>query len=58
MERDKQKQLERERELQQEKEDKTEKVKFTEKDALEIIKSTVKERQKSRFVSIIFICIG
>lgn len=49
MERDKQKQLEKERE-KQEKVVPVEKVKLSEQDALEIIKSTVKE-QRSKFVS-------
>lgn len=56
MERDKQKQLEKERE-KLEKEDQVEKSKLNEKEALEIIKSTVKEREKSRFVSLIIIYI-
>lgn len=50
MERDKQKQIERERE-KQESETYTEKVKLSEKDAMEIIKSTVKEN-KARYVGV------
>lgn len=50
MERDKQKQIERERE-KQESETCTEKVKLSEKDAMEIIKSTVKEN-KARYVGV------
>lgn len=49
MERDKQKQMERERE-KQESEIQTEKIKLSEKDAMEIIKSTVKEH-KATYVS-------
>lgn len=49
MERDKQKQLEKERE-KQESQVQSEKVKLSEKDAMDIIKSTVKE-QKSKYVS-------
>lgn len=49
MERDKQKQLEKERE-KQENETQSEKIKLSEKDALEIIKSTVRER---KYVSVI-----
>lgn len=52
MERDKQKQIERERE-KQESESYTEKVKLSEKDAMEIIKSTVKEN-KARYVGVLF----
>lgn len=48
MERDKQKQIEKERE-QQEKQQQKEHTKLSEEDALEIIKSTVKE-QRSKFV--------
>ncbi|KAF5303504.1 hypothetical protein FQR65_LT08203 [Abscondita terminalis] len=50
MERDKQKQMERERE-KQEKQEVTEKSVLNEKEALEIIKSTVKERERSKFES-------
>ncbi|KAK4883296.1 hypothetical protein RN001_006615 [Aquatica leii] len=50
MERDKQKQIERERE-QQEKQEVSEKSVLDEKEALEIIKSTVKERERSKFES-------
>lgn len=48
MERDKQKQMEKEREKQEEVP--VEKMKLSEQDALEIIRSTVKE-QRSKFVS-------
>lgn len=51
MERDKQKQLEKERE-KQENEAESDKIKLSEKDALEIIKSTVRE-QRSKYVSVI-----
>ncbi|XP_031332108.1 arginine/serine-rich protein PNISR-like isoform X2 [Photinus pyralis] len=50
MERDKQKQIERER-VKQEKQEINEKSLFNEKEALEIIKSTVKERERSKFDS-------
>ncbi|KAF5280233.1 hypothetical protein FQA39_LY18093 [Lamprigera yunnana] len=50
MERDKQKQLEKERE-KQEKQEVSEKSVLNEKEALEIIKSTVKERERSKFDS-------
>ena len=50
MERDKLKQVDRERE-RQEKEVFEARMKLREKDAMEILKSTVKEQQKSKFVS-------
>lgn len=51
MEREKQKQLDKEREKQAKKEYE-EKLKLSEKEAMDIIKSTVKEQQqKGRFVS-------
>ncbi|KAK5649939.1 hypothetical protein RI129_000968 [Pyrocoelia pectoralis] len=50
MERDKQKQIERER-VKQEKQEVNERSLFNEKEALEIIKSTVKERERSKFDS-------
>lgn len=51
MERDKVRQLEKDRESIVKREEDTQKAKWDEKEALEIIKSTVKEREKSRFVS-------
>lgn len=50
MERDKQKQIERERE-KQESQIESDKIKLSEKDAMEIIKSTVKENT-TKYVSI------
>jgi arginine/serine-rich splicing factor 18 len=53
MERDKQKQMEREKE-KQERDEYNEKLKQTEKETMEILKTTIKEQQKSKFVS--FLC--
>ncbi|XP_063912930.1 arginine/serine-rich protein PNISR-like isoform X2 [Zophobas morio] len=50
MERDKQKQLEREKE-KQEREEYNEKLKQNEKETMEILKSTIKEQQRSKFES-------
>lgn len=57
MERDKQRQLEKERESVVKREEDTLKTKWDEKEALEIIKSTVKERERSRFVSVTTVSI-
>jgi arginine/serine-rich splicing factor 18 len=50
MERDKQKQMEREKE-KQERDEYNEKLKQTEKETMEILKTTIKEQQKSKFES-------
>lgn len=50
MERDKMKQLEKEKQKKQ-REEYIEKNKKNEKETMEILKSTIRERQKSKFVS-------
>ncbi|RZC35491.1 arginine/serine-rich protein PNISR, partial [Asbolus verrucosus] len=56
MERDKQKQMEREKE-KQEREEYNEKMKQNEKETMEILKSTIKEQQKSKFVSFVVVVV-